>query len=167
MFGFSKIRLAIAGALVLAISLTIFFGYRYVTNLQLENAELHAANATLEANVETLKGAVASQQQAIESLQQDYNLIIDIQQDTFIDFQDARNRVTSLERRLERHELGFLASRRPGLVENIINDATRDILRCFEIATGSPLTPEEVSAILPSEVNSECPDLANPNRRDR
>jgi len=36
-------------------------------------------------------------------------------------------------------------------------------LRCLEIASGSPLTDIERNAKLPSEINRECPNIANPN----
>ena len=36
-------------------------------------------------------------------------------------------------------------------------------MRCLEIASGSPLTAQELAATKKSEANNECPDLANPN----
>ena len=156
-------RLIAAGAVVLTIVGTIYAGYQYVNNLQEENRILVANNATLEANNLQLTQSIADQQAAIASLQADMRLISEVQQDTFENFEAARGRVRDLEERLGRHELGFLASQRPGLVENIINDATEEVGRCFEIATGSPLTQQEINATLPSEINSECPELANPN----
>ena len=35
--------------------------------------------------------------------------------------------------------------------------------RCMEIASGSPLTEEELAATKKSQTNTECPRLANPN----
>ncbi len=35
-------------------------------------------------------------------------------------------------------------------------------LRCVEIAMGSPLTDKEKNATKKSEINSECPSIANP-----
>jgi hypothetical protein len=35
--------------------------------------------------------------------------------------------------------------------------------RCIEIATGSPLTESEINATKKSQINGECPSLANPN----
>ena len=35
--------------------------------------------------------------------------------------------------------------------------------RCFEIAQGSPLTEEELNATKKSQINAECPNIANPN----
>lgn len=156
-------RLIAAGAVLLAVGGTIYAGYRYVDNLHEENQTLIANNATLEANNAQLEQSIIDQQAAIASLQSDITLIGEVQRETFEDFEAARDRVRDLEDRLGRHELGFLASQRPGLVENIINDATDEVGRCFEIATGAPLTQQEIDATLPSEINSECPDIANPS----
>lgn len=152
---------------VLAVVSSIYFGYRHYNNILAENARLTANNATLTANNAQLESAIATQESTILALQEDFQEITQIQAETQQSFSRSRDRVRELENRLGRHEIGFLASQRPGLVENIINDATKDASRCFEIASGSPLTQEEKDAILPSEVNSECPDLANPNQRDR
>ena len=80
-------------------------------------------------------------------------------------FAEAENRVEALEEKLSEHELDFLAASKPGLVENIIDKASNNVLRCLEIASGSPLTEDEINATKRSEINSECPDLANPNYR--
>ena len=65
----------------------------------------------------------------------------------------------------EEHEIGALAQAKPALVEKIVDNATQDVLRCFEIESGSPLTQEEINATRPSEINTSCPDIANPNYR--
>ena len=36
-------------------------------------------------------------------------------------------------------------------------------MRCVEIASGAPLTEKEKTATKKSEINSECPSIANPN----
>jgi len=45
----------------------------------------------------------------------------------------------------------------------IINRASDNALRCFELLTGSPRTENELKANKKSQLNSECPTLANPN----
>lgn len=152
-------------AVLLAVGGSIYAVYRYVDNLQTENVRLAAENSTLVANMAQLENALESQQNTIDSLQEDIELQGRLLTRTSRDFQEARDAVSRLRERLSEHELGFLASERPGLVENIINDASDEISRCFEIASGSPLTQEELDATLPSEINSECPELANPNYR--
>lgn len=167
-FGFggnsaNLIRNLVIGAILIAVGTTIYLGYRYVNNLQEEIATLTKDNATLTANNAQLEQSIIDQKNAIDRLERDIVLSAELQRETFDNFEQARERVRNLEDRLSRHELGFLASQRPGLVENIINDATEEVTRCFEIASGSPLTTSEINATLPSEINSECPSLANPN----
>jgi hypothetical protein len=41
----------------------------------------------------------------------------------------------------------------------LINLATAKTFRCFEIATGAPLTEREKAATTAVEFNSECPEL--------
>ena len=69
----------------------------------------------------------------------------------------------NLANKLGRHELDILAENKPGLVVRIINRASKNELRCFEIQTGSPLTEDELAATKKSQSNGECPELANPN----
>lgn len=173
MFGFlaaiSWAKLLRGLAIVAVVGLvggSVYAGYRYVSNLQAENVRLATENATLEANVAQLEQGIAEQQETIASLQEDNRQQAEILENTNRRFQDARDNITRLRDRLSEHELGFLAYNRPGLVENIINDATDEVGRCFEIAAGAPLTEEEIAATLPSQINSECPELANPNYRE-
>ena len=49
------------------------------------------------------------------------------------------------------------------LVEKIINKGSDRATRCVEIAGGSPLTEKEINATKKSEINTECPSIANPN----
>jgi len=44
-----------------------------------------------------------------------------------------------------------------------MNVATRNAMRCLEIASGAPRTQAELAAKNSSEINKECPALANPN----
>lgn len=54
----------------------------------------------------------------------------------------------------------------PILVSTVVNDESNDVLRCLEIATGAELTEAEIDAVLPDEINSVCPELANPNYQE-
>ena len=66
---------------------------------------------------------------------------------------------TNLAKKLGKHELDILAQNKPGLVQRIINRASVNVMRCFEIATGSPLTHDELQADKPSLYNRECPTI--------
>ena len=65
----------------------------------------------------------------------------------------------NLAKKLGKHELDILAQNKPGLVQRIINRASVNVMRCFEIATGSPLTHDELQADKPSLYNRECPTI--------
>ena len=60
-------------------------------------------------------------------------------------------------------DIGKLAIEKSKVIERIINKASDKAARCMEIASGSPLTEEEKNATKKSEINTECPSLANPN----
>ncbi len=64
-----------------------------------------------------------------------------------------------MKSKLERHELGVLAANKPKLVEQIINKASQDAIRCFELLSGSPLTEKEKGAKNEKEFNNQCPFL--------
>ena len=61
----------------------------------------------------------------------------------------------SLSKKLGKHDIGELAEKKPGLVEKIINKASDSAARCMEIASGSPLTEEELNGT----PNRECPSF--------
>ena len=48
------------------------------------------------------------------------------------------------------------------LVEKVIDKGSKDMLRCLEIVSGSPLTEEELNVTKKSKANTQCPDIANP-----
>lgn len=165
-FGISSInwtRLIAVGMLLSIVTGTIYAGYRTINNILSEREALIEENAILRANEQQYLQSIQEQQDTIESLEEDVDLANQIRETVNQDFLVARNQVEDLQERLSRHELGFLALQRSGLVENIVNNASDNVARCFEIATGAPLTQDEINATKPSEINTECPEIANPN----
>lgn len=160
------IKFLVVAGFLFAIMGSLYFGYRYVTNQQATIQNLQSSVSTLKANNATLDQAITEQKTTIESLRQDIELQSEVISETQNSFNQARDTVRRLEDRLSEHELGFLAKERPVLVENIINNATQDVNRCFEILSGAPLTDQEINAKLPSEFNSECPEIANPQYQE-
>jgi len=59
-------------------------------------------------------------------------------------------------------DIGQLAVRKPDAIQRIITGGSKNAMRCVEIAMGSPLTDKEKTATKKSEINTECPSLANP-----
>ncbi|MDP6845991.1 MAG: hypothetical protein QF460_03480, partial [Candidatus Nanoarchaeia archaeon] len=68
-----------------------------------------------------------------------------------------------LIKKLSEHDFGQLAEARPALVVKIVNKERGNAKRCMEIASGSPLTEEEIAVTKKSQANLDCPRLANPN----
>ena len=165
MFGISWIKGLIVGAVLLSVGGTIYAGYTYITDMQEENLQLATEKATLVANEANLVAAISSQQDTIDSLIDDIEAQSRIFRNVNNEFNKSRAQVDSLRERLGRHELAALARAKPVLVERIITNASNAVGRCLEIASGAPLTEAERNATLPSQINRECPDVANPNYR--
>ena len=123
-------------------------GYLYVQKLQKDNA-------TLKANQIKLESAVEDQKAVIESQAADFKKI----RSTLAKIEEENNKLKKdkqdLSKRLGKHDIGNLAENKPGLVERIINGASKSAARCVEIASGSPLTEEELNGT----PNRECPSF--------
>ena len=123
-------------------------GYLYVTKLQKDNA-------ILKTNQVKLETAVAESSQVIEQQTKDLKKKRSTLKE--IDEQNAKLKADrdALNNRLGKHDIGNLAENKPGLVEKIINKASDSAARCMEIASGSPLTEEELNGT----PNRECPSF--------
>ena len=123
-------------------------GYLYVNKLQKDNA-------ILKTNQVKLETAVAESNQVIEQQSKDLKKI----RTTLKLVEELNDRLQadkdSLNKRLGKHDIGNLAENKPGLVEKIINKASDSAARCVEIASGSPLTEEELNGA----PNRECPSF--------
>ena len=123
-------------------------GYLYVNKLQKDNA-------ILKTNQIKLETAVAESNQVIEQQSKDLKKI----RSTLKEVEELNDKLQadrdSLNKRLGKHDIGNLAENKPGLVEKIINKASDSAARCVEIASGSPLTEEELNGT----PNRECPSF--------
>ena len=123
-------------------------GYLYVQKLQKDNA-------TLKANAIKLESAVNEQKQVIESQAADFKKIRSTLDKLEQENAKLQKDKQDLSKRLGKHDIGNLAENKPGLVERIINGASNSAARCVEIASGSPLTEEELNGT----PNRECPSF--------
>ena len=133
-------------------------GVIYVNKLRSDNALLKANQLKLEASVESQKQVIAKQKedfQAIMKANKELGVLIN---NLKKDLQDLDKRFTKKKR-----DIGKLAIERSKAIERIINSASDKAARCIEIASGSPLTEQEINATLKSQINTECPSIANPN----
>jgi len=123
-------------------------GYLYVKKLQKDNAVLKVNQIKLETAVEDNNAVIEQQTADLKKIRSTLEVI------------DEKNRKLQedkdkLSNRLSKHDIGNLAENKPGLVEKIINKASDSAVRCMEIASGSPLTEEELNG----SPNRECPSF--------
>jgi TolA-binding protein len=153
---------AIKVVATLAIVVIVAGGLWYVTGLR---ADL----AVSEMNNKTLKDGIEQQQRLIEQMQRDVAQIQEINSSLAQEADRQRAEVRDLVDRFnvnargESRDFGAIAAARPGVVERLVNRGTANAMRCLAIASGSPHTEAELAAKTSSEVNRECPSLANPN----
>ena len=123
-------------------------GYAYVQKLK-------ADNVILKVNQTKLETAVSENNKVIEQQTNDLKKI----RSTLSNLEEEKKKLQkdrdNLSKKLGKHDIGELAEKKPGLVEKIINKASDSAARCMEIASGSPLTEEELNAT----PNRECPSF--------
>lgn len=110
-----------------------------------------ATIAALNQQTVSLSQAVDQQNETIVSMEKSIKEQIVIRESMMKKIESARKDVEKLQTKLVSHDLKFIASKKATLLEKKINTATNDVLRCFEIATGD--------VILPNEKNNQCSDL--------
>ena len=146
----------------LGIVIIIAGGLWYVMNLK---AEL----ATSEANNKILENSISQQSAVIEQMKVDIAQIQRINEEVNAELGRQREEVKNLVNRFnvnargESRDIGKIASKKPRAMQRLINRGTVNALRCLEIATGAERTEKEINAKKESEINRECPTLANPN----
>jgi len=131
-------------------------GYVYVQKLRADNATLKINTTKLEGAVEQNEATIKQQTENFEKVRTTLNTVQD-QKDAL---QSDKN---VLIKKLSEHDFGQLAEARPALVVKIVNKERGNAKRCMEIASGSPLTEEEIAVTKKSKANLDCPRLANPN----
>ena len=123
-------------------------GYLYVKKLQKDNAILKVNQIKLETAVEDNNKVIEQQTADLKKIRSTLEVI----EETNKKLQEDKDKLSN---RLSKHDIGNLAENKPGLVEKIINKASDSAARCMEIASGSPLTEEELNG----KPNRECPSF--------
>ena len=123
-------------------------GYLYVNKLQKDNAVLKTNQIKLETAVQESNQVIEQQTKDLKKIRSTIKQIEEVN----AKLQKDRD---ALNNRLGKHDIGNLAENKPGLVEKIINKASDNAARCMEIASGSPLTEEELNGT----PNRECPSF--------
>ena len=132
--------------------------------------KLKADNAVLKENAIKLEMAVTSQQEVIAQQKKDFDNILQANNE----FNDLKLTLETELKALDdkfnksnasgkKRDIGNLAMAKSKVIQKIINRASENAQRCVEIAMGSPLTEKEKNATKKSQINSECPSIANPS----
>ena len=127
--------------------------------------KLRADNATLKANQIELERGIESQTKLLEQQKQDFNAIMESNKKLNALVMTFKKDLEDLDKRFNKgkRDVGKLAIERTGAIERIINKGADNAARCVELASGAEHTEEELKATKRSEINPECPSLANPN----
>ncbi len=127
--------------------------------------KLRSDNEILKANAIKLEDAITDQKQLIENQQKDFEQILNANKEMTILIDTLKKDLTDLDKRFNKknRDFGKLAIERTKSIQRITNSASDRATRCIEIASGSPLTESEINATKKSEINTECPSIANPN----
>jgi ATP/maltotriose-dependent transcriptional regulator MalT len=154
MFGLGSFKIYAMIGVAVATMVAGFYWYyqdsqKRIMDLMANQAKLETAVAIQEETIKQQQANMAKQAATLEQV------------NTAFAKAQADNR--NLSDKLMKHDLGKLAEKKPGLVEEKINRGTDAVGRCFEILSGAPLTDAERNATKKSEINNECPSIANPN----
>tara|TARA_B100000749_G_scaffold104754_1_gene80018 strand:- start:286 stop:735 length:450 start_codon:yes stop_codon:yes gene_type:complete len=123
-------------------------GYLYVKKLQKDNLTLKINQSKLETAIEDNNAVIEQQTVDLKKIRSTLSELDEVNKKLQSDKDNLSNR-------LNKHDIGNLAENKPGLVEKIINKASDSAVRCMEIASGSPLTEEELNG----SPNRECPSF--------
>ena len=127
--------------------------------------KLQRDNIILKENAVKLESAISEQKQVIENQKKDFAEILEANKKINELVNNLKKDLDDLDKRFNKKErdIGKLAIERTKVIERIINKGSENAKRCIEIASGSPLTEEEKNATKKSEINPECPSIANPS----
>ena len=126
--------------------------------------KLRSDNAILKANAVKMEEAISDQQELITQQKQDFKEIMAANQKMNELVGNLKKDLEDLDKRFNKNnrDFGKLALEKTGAIERIINKGSNAAARCIEIASGAELTEEEINATKKSEINRECPSIANP-----
>ena len=127
--------------------------------------KLRSDNAILKANQVKLEEAVSSQKELIAKHQEDFKEILAANQKMNELVSNLKKDLDDLDNRFNKdgRDFGKIALEKTDAINRIINKGSDNASRCIEIASGAELTEEERNATKKSEINRECPGIANPN----
>jgi septal ring factor EnvC (AmiA/AmiB activator) len=137
---------------IAAMAMMFLGGVYYVMNLKESLAISESNNMKLEQSVADQAEVIEAKRAEIKQIQkanQELTATVQQQQEAI----DKLNEKFNVSANGQSRDFGAITRVKPELIERIINRATDNVNRCFEIATGAPL--EE------GEKNNECQELIN------
>ena len=157
MFGTAK--LVMVGLMITSLAGGVAYVYK-----------LKADNAILKENAIKLEEAVSSQQAVIQQQTNDFNAILETNKKQIALNETLNKELSALDDKFnktnasgKKRDIGDLAIARTAVIQRIINKGSDNAQRCVEISMGAELTEKEKNATKKSEINSECPSIANPS----
>ena len=150
------------GSVRMVIMVVVFIG---ISGIFAYVMKLRSDNAILEANQIKLEMSIESQKKVIQKQKEDFSKILAANKKMNTLVNNLQKDIDALDKRFNKgaRDFGKLANEKPKLVEKLVNRGSLRAGRCIEIAGGSPLTEKEINATKKSEINTECPSIANPN----
>jgi len=123
--------------------------YLYLQHLYNNIDRLSQENKILKQNNQTLQDSINIQKKTIEKLQQDFKAVSDLKNkmDEYNKVLDKKKK--ELDKKIHRDYYGkdsletVILKDKKNRVEKVINEASRNALRCLEILTGSKQKPNE------------------------
>ena len=120
--------------------------------------------AAQQVDIETNKKIIAQKEADIRLQSEIANRVSELFVVTRSEAEELREKFDKVnEATQKKRDIGQLAYKKSARIQKIINNATKNVFRCYEITAGAPLTAEEIAATKKSEANNECPSIANPN----
>ena len=127
--------------------------------------KLRADNAILKSNQLKLETAIEEQNKALEQQKADFEAIMESNKKLNVLIQTFKKDLNELDKRFnkKKRDVGKLAIAKTKAIQRIINKGAENAQRCVELASGAKHTEAELKATKRSEINPECPSLANPS----
>ena len=124
MFILGKVKLLITVVLMLGLAGGVAYVYK-----------LRGDNAILKSNQVKLESAIEDQKEVIAAQKADYEKIISINDELNKKINTINQSKKELEKKLAKHDLNYLATEKPKLIERIINKGSDKIMNEMNEAT--------------------------------
>jgi len=130
--------------------LVIIVSFFYIDYKRLQNQTIE-----LSKQIENSRSEIILQQEQILALENSFEKQKQIRQSLDKEIKTITKEISGLEEKVLKHDIAYLASKKPVLIEKAINNGTQEIIRCIELATGSEANPDEKNKTCPSLLTAD------------